>query len=263
MPSASLNGIDVYFERRGDGPPVLFLNGSGATLASSGILLDVFAARCDVLAHDQRGLGRTEIPHGPYTMADYAADAVALLDHVGWDTCRVVGMSFGGMVAQELAATVPDRVERLALLCTSPGGAMTSYPLHELASLTDDERAAKYLPLLDTRFTPEWLEAHEADRNLVTMMTNRTTGEKPPEVVRGERAQLDARRRHDVLDRLGAITCPTLVAAGRFDGIAPLANSEAIAERVPAAELRVYEGGHAFVAQDRRAFPEILDFLVA
>ena len=263
MPNAELNGIDIYYERRGDGPPVLFLNGSGATLASSGILLDVFAARCDVLAHDQRGLGRTEIPPDPYTMADYAADAVALLDYVGWDTCRVVGMSFGGMVAQELAATVPDRVERLALLCTSPGGSMPSYPLHELATLSDAERAPKYLPLLDTRFTPDWLEAHESDRNLVAMMADRTTGQKTAEVVRGELAQLDARRRHDVLDRLGAITCPTLVAAGRFDGIAPLTNSEAIADRIPDAALRVYEGGHAFVAQDRRAFPEILDFLVA
>ena len=263
MSNAELNGIDVYFERRGEGPPVLFLNGSGATLAGSGVLLDVFAARCDVLAHDQRGLGRTEIPPGPYTMADYAADAVALLDHVEWDRCRVVGMSFGGMVAQELAATVPDRVERLALLCTSPGGSLPSYPLHDLAALPDAERAPKYLPLLDTRFTPEWLEAHESDRNLVAMMADRTTGEKAPEVVHGERAQLDARRRHDVLDRLGAITCPTLVAAGRFDGIAPLTNSEAIADRIPAAELRVYAGGHAFVAQDRRAFPEILDFLVA
>ena len=262
MPSAELNGIDVYYERRGEGSPVLFLNGSGATLASSGILLDVFAARCDVLAHDQRGLGRTEIPPGPCTIADYAADAIALLDHVGWDRCRVVGMSFGGMVAQELAVTAPDRVERLALLCTSPGGAMPSYPLHELATLPEAERAPKYLPLLDTRFTSEWLEAHESDRNLVKMMAARTAGTKSPEVMRGELAQLDARRRHDVLDRLGAITCPTLVAAGRFDGIAPLANSEAIAESVPDAELRVYEGGHAFVAQDRRAFPEVLDFLV-
>ena len=263
MPRASLNGIDIYYERRGDGPPVLFLNGSGATLARSGILLDVFAARCDVVAHDQRGLGRTEIPPGPYAMADYAADAVALLDHLGWDRCGVVGMSFGGMVAQELAVTVPDRVERLALLCTSPGGSMPSYPLHELATLTDAERAPKYLPLLDTRFTPEWLETHDSDRNLVAMMTARTAGEKAPDVVGGELAQLDARRRHDVLDRLGAITCPTIVAAGRFDGIAPLANSEAIADWIPDAELRVYEGGHAFVAQDRRAFPEILDFLVA
>lgn len=262
MPRAALNGIDIYYERRGDGPPVLFLNGSGATLAGSGVVVDIFAARCDVLAHDQRGLGRTEVPPDPYTMADYANDAIALLDHVGWDRCRMVGMSFGGMVAQELAATAPERVERLALLCTSPGGALPSYPLHDLAALTADERASTYLPLLDTRFTPEWLEAHESDRNLVKMMSARTAGAKAPEVVRGELAQLDARRRHDVLHRLGAITCPTLVAAGRFDGIAPLANSEAIADRVPAAELRVYEGGHAFVAQDRRAFPEILDFLV-
>ena len=76
-------------------------------------------------------------------MADYAADAAALLDHVGWDTCRVVGVSFGGMVAQELAVTSPERVERLALLCTSPGGASgASYPLHELAALPTDERVA-------------------------------------------------------------------------------------------------------------------------
>ncbi len=262
MPTAAINGIDVYFERRGAGPRVLFLNGSGATLAASGVLLDVFAARCDVLAHDQRGLGRTSIPPGPYALADYAADAAALLDHVGWETCRVVGMSFGGMVAQELAIMIPDRVERLALLCTSPGGPLPSYPLHDLAALTEAERAPKYLPLLDTRFTPEWLEAHESDRALVAMMAARTAGKKSAEVVRGELAQLDARRRHDVVDRLGAITCPTLVAAGRFDGIAPLANSEALADRISDATLTVYEGGHAFVAQDRRAFHEIIDFLV-
>ena len=85
MPTARLNGIDVYYERRGAGPPVLFLNGSGSTLAGMGVLLDVFTGRVDLLAHDQRGLGRTEIPPGPYSMADYAADAVALLDHVGWE----------------------------------------------------------------------------------------------------------------------------------------------------------------------------------
>jgi pimeloyl-ACP methyl ester carboxylesterase len=70
-----------------------------------------------------------------------------------------------------------------------------------------------------------------------------------------------ARSRHDVVARLGAITAPTLVAAGRYDGIAPLPNSEAIASRVPSAELRVYEGGHAFFAQDAKALPEIFEFL--
>ncbi len=262
MPTASVNGIEIFFERRGDGPPVLFLNGSGATLAGMGILLDVFAGRCDLLAHDQRGLGRTTIPEGPYAMADYAADAAGLLDRVGWETCRVVGVSFGGMVAQELAATVPDRIERLALLCTSPGGSMPSYPLHELAGLPEAERGSVYLPLLDMRFTPEWLATHDADRGLAEMVSARPAGTSA-DVLRGEREQLDARRRYDVLDRLDRITCPTLVAAGRYDGIAPLANSEAIAARIPGAELRIYEGGHAFFAQDRHALPDVLDFLTA
>lgn len=261
MPTASVNGIELYFERRGAGPRVLFLNGSGATLASTGILVDVFAARADVVGFDQRGLGRSEIPPGPYSMADYAADALALADHVGWDRCRVVGISFGGMVAQELAVTAPERVERLALLCTSPGGALPSAPLHELAGLSDTERAARYLPLLDTRFTPEWLATHESDRRLVEMLAARIATTSDLETGRGEREQLEARRGLDVLDGLDRITCPTLVAAGRFDGIAPLPNSEAIAARVPGAALRVYEGGHAFFAQDQRAFPDVLDFL--
>ena len=258
------NGIDIYVERRGTGPRVLFLNGSGQTLAGMAPLLGILAGRFDLVAHDQRGLGRTAVPPGPYAMADYAADAAAVLDHVGWDGCRVVGISFGGMVAQELAVTWPDRIERLALLCTSPGGVGTaSYPLHELDGLADDERAATYLRILDTRFTPEWLAAHDGDRALVASMTARRATERPPEQRRGEREQLEARRHHDVVDRLGAVTCPTLVACGRYDGIAPPANSEAIAARIPGAELRTYEGGHAFVAQDPAAIPEVMGFLAA
>ncbi|MFA5885536.1 MAG: alpha/beta hydrolase, partial [Acidimicrobiia bacterium] len=98
MPTAAVNGIDIYYELRGAGPPLLFFNGSGATLESTGLMLDPFATRFEVLGFDQRGLGRTSIPAGPYEMADYAADAAALLDHVGWSTCRAVGISFGGMV---------------------------------------------------------------------------------------------------------------------------------------------------------------------
>ena len=259
---ATLNGIDVYYERRGSGPALLFLNGSGSTLANMAAVLEPFAARCELVAHDQRGLGLTEVPPGPYTMADYAADAAALLDHVGWERCRVVGISFGGMVAQELAVTWPERIERLALLCTSaggPGGA--SYPLHELEDLTPDDRAARAPLLLDTRFTPDWLESHPADRALADLMASRAAAPRSDEQRRGEGEQLQARRHHDVFDRLGRISCPTLVAAGRYDGIAPPANSEAIAAGIPGAELRLYDGGHAFFAQDRQAFPEILEFL--
>jgi 3-oxoadipate enol-lactonase len=262
IPTTTANGIGLYYERSGSGPRLLFLNGSGSTLASSAMLIAPFAARFDVVAHDQRGLGQTAVPPGPYSMADYAADALALVDDMGWETCRVVGVSFGGMVAQELAVTAPERVERLALCCTSPGGAGgASYPLHELGELPPAERAALGTRLLDTRFDADWLASHPSDRGLAEMMAARRGDAKSAEQIRGEAEQLGARARHDVCDRLHLVSCPTLVACGRYDGIAPVGNSEAIAARVPNAELRCYEGGHAFFAQDPRALPEILDFL--
>ena len=262
MTTVEANGISIYYERAGSGPPLLFCNGSGATLATAALIIDPFRQRFDVVAHDQRGLGRTGIPDPPYTMAEYAADAMAVVDAVGWDTCRVVGISFGGMVAQELAVTWPERVERLALLCTSPGGAAgASYPLHELADLPASERLQRAEQLLDTRFTPEYLAEHPADQGLVEMLARNATAEKTADQERGEAGQLEARSHHDVTDRLARITCPTLVASGAYDGIAPLANGQAIADRIPNSELRVYQGGHLFVAQDPTAYPEILDFL--
>jgi pimeloyl-ACP methyl ester carboxylesterase len=263
MPTAAVNGIDCYYERAGAGPRLLFLNGSGSTLRTSELLIRPFTASFDVVAHDQRGMGRSAIPPGPYSMADYAADAAALLDVVGWETARVVGISFGGMVAQELAVTWPDRVERLALLCTSPGGAGgASYPLHELEALAPEERASAAAELLDTRFTPAWLESHPNDRALADMVVQLSEGATSDEARRGVAEQMAARSRHDVWDRLPAITCPTLVACGRYDDIAPPANGEAIASRVPNTEVRHYEGGHAFMAQDPKAYPEVIAFLL-
>ena len=172
MPTVALRGIEVHYERSGHGPRLLFVNGSGASLRTSALLLAPFAEQFDLLAHDQRGLGETTVPDDQPTMADYAADALALADHVGWDTFGLVGVSFGGMVAQELAVTSPERVERLALLCTSPGGVgpagerLASYPLHELAGLGLHERVAVGRQLLDTRFTDDWLDAHPRDRTI-------------------------------------------------------------------------------------------------
>jgi 3-oxoadipate enol-lactonase len=258
----TLNGIQIYFERRGHGPRLLLFNGSGSSIATTEPLIDVLASRFEVLVHDQRGLGRTEVPCRPWSMADCAADAAALLDAVGWSTCRVVGISFGGMVAQEFAVTWPERIERLALLCTSSGGpGGSSYPLHELADLPPDQQIEVGLHILDGRFTPEWLADHANDRALVEMVAGRRRQPKTEAQERGEAGQLRARRDHDVWDRLDRITCPTLVAGGRFDGIAPPSNSEAIASRVPNAQLRLYDGGHMFFVQDSHAFPEIFAFL--
>ena len=123
MPVDHVNGVELYWEQRGSGPRLLFCNGSGTTLQAVGPLLDLVAARFDLLAWDYRGLGRSVPMAGPYTMADLAADAAGLLEIAGWDSCRVLGVSFGGMVAQEFAVTNPERVERLAWPAPQPAAA--------------------------------------------------------------------------------------------------------------------------------------------
>jgi pimeloyl-ACP methyl ester carboxylesterase len=262
VPKFERSEISINYEVSGSGPRVLFFNGSGATLKSTALLIGALAKTCTVLAHDQRGLGETSIPDGPYTMAQYAHDGAALLDHVGWDTCAVVGISFGGMVAQEFAVSYPQRVEKLVLLCTSAGGdAGSSYPLHELGTLPADERAARITTLTDTRFTPEWLATHPDDAAMVAMRNEQAAVPKSKDTIKGEMLQLGARIGHDVSDRLHHVSAPVFVTAGRFDGIAPVSNSEEIVKRLPNATLSIYEGGHIFTAQDRQAIVDIRTFL--
>lgn len=262
MAIAQLNGIDVYYEVHGAGPRLLLLNGSGGTIAAAGPMIQKLAAHFEVLIHDQRGLGRTSVPSDQPTMADYATDAAALLDHLGWPTTLVFGISFGGMVAQEFAVTWPQRVARMALLCTSPGGeGGSSYPLHTLATMTDDEQARLRLRLADSRYTPEFLAANPFDQRLVDLGGAGRAVPRTDEQLRGEAMQLLARSQLDVWDRLATITCPTLVAFGEFDALAAPANSHAIASRIAGSDLRGYQGGHAFVWQDRQAWPDIIAFL--
>jgi pimeloyl-ACP methyl ester carboxylesterase len=262
VPTARVNDVDLSFELDGEGPNLLFLNGSGATLESSAPLIDRLRRHLRVLAFDARGMGRSGTVDSPYSMADLAADALALLDHVGWTTCPVFGISFGGMVAQEVAVTAPERVDRLALLCTSAGGAGgSSYPLHELASLSPDERMAKSLTLVDSRFSPAWFADHPLDDAIMRARAADAASPRSETRLAGERLQMQARAAHDVSTRLSRITCPTLVACGRYDGVAPVANSEWIAAHIPDAKLEVFDGGHMFVAQDPAALPRIVEFL--
>lgn len=253
MPIAAVNGVELAYVREGEGTRLVLLNGSGSTMEANAFLRRAFTRDCEVLTLDPRGIGASTVPDEPFTMADCAADVLALADHEGWATFSLVGISFGGMVAQEVAVTAPHRVDRLALLCTSPGGGGgSSHPLHESPAT----------PLVvDTRFTPAWLADHPRDAVLVDVMEKRPQHPEGSTARRGELAQLEARRHHDVWDRLPSVTAPTLVAAGRYDGLAPPANSEAIAARIPGAELRLYEGGHAFFVQDKAALRDVRAFL--
>ncbi len=263
MPIAKLPTIDLYHERAGDGPPLLFISGTGGDLRVKPNVFDGPLAKAfDLLAYDQRGLGRSAKPDTPYTMADYGDDAAALLDFVGWKSAKVIGVSFGGMVAQELALRHPDKVERLVLACTSPGGAGgASYPFHEIQHLKGEERAKFLMPVSDTRRDAAWAAANpETYAQFVAMgSVDPHAGEPGREM--GARRQLEARAAHDTWDRLGDIACPTLIAAGRFDGIALPATQERMAGRIPGASLQFFDGGHLFMIQDRTANPAIAAFL--
>ena len=255
-----LNGVDLYHELGGDGPDLLFLNGSGATLETSAPLIDRLRRSFRVLAFDTRGLGRSGAVDAPYEMADLATDAFALLDHLGWQTCPVFGVSFGGMLA------LGSRSRRPTVSAPGPplhvGGRFggSSYPLHELADLPADERMAKTMTLVDSRFSPEWFADHPLDDAII-----HARGERGRASIRrasrwraasdaspGHARRVEPHRAHHVPD------------TGR---VRPLRRHRAGGEqRVdgrphPDAKLEVYEGGHMFFIQDPTAFPNVVAFL--
>jgi 3-oxoadipate enol-lactonase len=263
--TCTLGDLTVYFEQAGVGERLLFISGTGGDLRNPPRVFDgPLGPRFEILAYDQRGLGQTGIPDGPYTMADYANDAAALLEARAWDDCLVVGVSFGGMVAQELAIRHPDRVRRLVLACTSsggPGGA--SIPFDELEALKGEARAVRQIELMDTRWDAVRRVAHAAEwKAMLRTMSGYLRHDQPSaRAAMGAALQLGARAGHDTWDRLPTIGCPTLVCAGRFDGIAPPENSERLAGRIPHAELALFDGGHQFLWQDRTAYPRVVAFL--
>ena len=261
MPVAHVNGVDIYFEVAGAGPRLLALPGSGADLRNANIGRPL-EARFTVLTLDQRGLGQSGVPAGPYSMADYAEDALALLDHVGWERAHVLGISFGGMVAQEIAIRAPQRVDRLVLACSSSGGAGgASAPLHEYADLPLDEQTAVRMEVLDRRHDAEWRTSHPDEVAAFRDRLARAAA-RDDEAKRGGRLQLLARAGHDTFDRLLQITAPTLVAGGRFDGQAPPANQAAIHARIEGSQLDFFEGGHGFTREDPRAYEAFAAFLL-
>jgi len=265
MPFVSIRDIRMYYEIRGSGPRLLFISGTGGDLRRSPNAFDSpLSKHFEVLAYDQRGLGRTDRPDIPYTMADYAADADALLQAIGWEHCLVMGVSFGGMVAQEFAVRYPQRVERLVLACTSSGGAGgASYPLHELTDLSLQEWARAVVALSDTRRDAAWQAAHPQEfQTLVDeTLAGLKVGQGEPGRAVGARRQIEARKGLDTYERLPSLSMPVFICGGRYDGIAPVGNQHAMQRQIANAQLELFEGGHLFFIQDPRAFARIIGFL--
>jgi 3-oxoadipate enol-lactonase len=262
MPFTQIDGLEFCYERAGAGPPLLYISGTGGDLRVRPNVLDGPLVRhFDVLTYDQRNLGRSAKPDAACTMADYADDAAAMIAFAGWERAHVIGVSFGGMVAQELALRHPGRVRRLVLACSSPGGAGgASFPLHELADLPAVARARRMVAIADTRRNAAWIAAHPDEHAALLAATADPFGGEAGRAA-GARSQLAARALHDTWDRLPAITCPVMIAGGRYDGQAPPERQEAMAGRIPGAVLRLFEGGHRFLQQDPVALPAIIAFL--
>jgi 3-oxoadipate enol-lactonase len=265
MPHQSANGIQLYYQQAGSGERLLFISGTGGDLRVKPNVFDSpLAAQFELLSYDQRGLGQSDKPQHSYSMADYADDAAALLDALGWSAVPVMGVSFGGMVAQELALRHPDRVRALVLACTSSGGeGGASYPLHELEDLPEQERLVRHLEISDLRRDAAWRTANpERWQTLLAMAS--AAGRKDaqqPEDAAGARRQLQARAGHDTFARLPQLKVPVLLAGGEFDGIAPKRNMIALAEQIPGARLEFFAGGHLFLIQDKAAYPFIIQWL--
>lgn len=265
MATIAVNGISIHYEVYGSerSPWLLNIGGTGGdlrrTFPSGSPLNDHFR----VLHYDQRGLGRTDKPEVEYSMADYADDAAALIERVAGGPCHVVGTSFGGMVALNLAVRRPDLVDRLVLLVTSPGGDHASYALPELAELDPDDAFPIRMRLLDERWDPDAAAPIPGLGGIYDIVVEQHRAVPSPAVQAGLTRQLAARDGHDVVDALPTIGPDTLVVAGRYDGLAPLANSELLCDRMPNAQLAVFDGGHLVQFQDRAVWPTIIDFLRA
>ncbi len=265
MPHVKTKDIKIYYEQAGRGSDVLVLGGSGADLrVKPNIMHSPLTSAFRVTSFDQRGLGQTDKPDGAYTMADYADDAAALMDALDIDHAMVLGISFGGMVGQEMAIRHGNRISRLALFCTSSGGAGgASYPLHTLAPVKQDSKTEALLDLIklyDTRIDDEWLAANPDHMKTYQRRNDMRPFMDEPNWAQGRAAQLAARATHDCWDRLGKIACPTWLAGGSYDGIAYPDSMRALETKIPNATLTFYEGGHLFMVEDSKVFSDLITF---
>ena len=265
MPFIQLSRLRLYYELQGTGRKLLVFNGSGGDLRHKPSLMDgPLPQHFETLCHDQRGLGQSDQPDTPYSMRDYADDAASLLEALQWSECHVMGISFGGMVAQEFVIRHPERVKRVVLACTSSGGeGGASYPLHTLPDLPPEERGKKTLELIDTRLDSQWIQQNpEPAKAILHRLSPTEKGANPQDdSQQGMARQMEARKGHDTWDRLSQIEKRVLCCGGVHDGLAPPENMRRLAEQIPDASLEFFEGGHIFLNQDPRAWESIIRFL--
>ena len=258
---AEHGNAQLHFDRTGEGPPVLLVMGLGLPGDAWWRTIPVLAGSFEVISFDNRGSGRSDQPAGPLSIADMAADAVAVLDAAGIARAHVYGMSMGGMIAQELALRHPERIGALVLAASTAGGRAATPPdaqtlafLGRRASMPDDEGRWASVPYVYSDRTcidgGDRISADFAHRRSYSFHAD------------GYRAQLAACLSHDTGARLGAIAMPVLVVHGKEDRMVPPANGRALAAAIPGAELLLLEhAAHLYTTDDPGADVAVRDFL--
>jgi 3-oxoadipate enol-lactonase len=246
MERARINGVELAYELTGVGEPIVLVHGAQGDQTMFSRLAPAFASKYRVLTFDQRGSGLSEKPHDDYSVAQLADDTAALMEHVGFDAAHIVGVSMGGMIALQFALRHPGKVRRLVLGCTTSGGpkairiggsAFTA--AYSSLPMSNEERGRA---LAEAAFTKEYIERHP--EIIPAMIEARRQRPLDPVALEG---RLKAALRHDVYDRLGKITCPTLVITGKDDALISWENSRLLGEKIPRAQLVVLEpAGHCF-----------------
>jgi 3-oxoadipate enol-lactonase len=247
MATIRVGEIELDYERSGSGPPLLTIMGmSGTSLMWGEPFLQELRPHFDVIAYDHRGVGASSRLDGPVTIREMAADAAGLLDALELDTAHILGISMGGMIAQELALAAPERIRTLTLGCTYCGGEGSSLAAPEaLQRLTEammsGDRQRALRASWEINVSPAMAADDEAYARFVEIATRRAVS--VPVIM----AQMQACAAHDTNARLEQLAVPTLVVHGTVDELLPVANGRLIAARIPGAQLEILDDvGHLF-----------------
>ena len=259
MPYAANEGAKLYWEEHGVGDPVLMIMGLSFTLEMWTRMLPALTPSYRVILFDNRGMGRSSVPRGLYSIRQMARDAAAVLDAAGVNAAHIVGASMGGMIAQELALSLPHRVRSLLLACTTHGGFLSRWPDFsrrprgvQWPKYERIERERAVIPMLYADTTP--IERIEEDIHLrCNCQWN----------AQGFFRQLAAILPWTSYRRLRRINVPTLVVHGDQDRLVPSANGRMVAKRIPGATFRIIENaGHVLTTDQPEICAELMvDFL--
>jgi pimeloyl-ACP methyl ester carboxylesterase len=258
MPQLTLADVDLHYEVHGNGEPLVLIPGfaAGAWIWSKHVA--PLSTKFRLVTFDPRGVGQSSFESQQLTMRLLADDTAALLHHLGIAQAHILGVSFGGFVAQEFALAYPEMTRTLSLCCTGFGGPNHVAPSLETltAVLSTDgfNTEARIRRNLLPAFSPDFVRNHpdEIEEVIKLRLAN-------PVVEEAYRSQLKAGVGFDAESRVGAIKAPTLVLSGDADAIVPVQNSRNLAARIPGAQLQLIEGGgHLFFIEQPDEFNRIV-----